>query len=427
MNKQLFDFIKKSPTPYHAADTAACALSKAGFTRLFEKDEWSLKPGGRYYVLRGGSSLIAFKIPRAGFSPFMISAAHSDSPCFKIKENAELRDEYYTRLSTEKYGGMLFAPWLDRPLALAGRITVKTENGIEIKLADTQSPCAVIPNLAIHMNRKANEGTAYNAAVDMLPLLGEGKGKTLKDLISEKAGVAPEDIYTSDLYLYVPEEGKEWGEFITSPRLDDLQCAFASLKAFENSENCRSTPVFCLFDNEEVGSETANGAASTFLFDTLEAICASAEVSLKRALAQSLMVSCDNAHAVHPNHPELSDKNHSVYMNRGVVIKYNANKKYATDAVSAALFRRICESAKVPVQMYANRADMPGGSTLGSIAGTKVCVGTVDIGAAQLAMHSAVETAGARDTEFLYRSLKAFFESSIEVSDGEARLTVCRN
>ncbi len=385
--------------------------------KLSEKEDWILTPGKGYFVTRNGSSLIAFRIPEKGADRFMITASHGDSPAFKIKENPEIAGEYYTRLSTEKYGGMLCAPWLDRPLAAAGRITVRTGNGLDVRLVDTKEPCALIPNVAIHMNRKANDGTAYNAAVDMLPLFG-GAGASFKDIIARAAGVPAEKICTADLWLYVPEEGKEWNGFITAPRLDDLQCAFAALTAFCGADASDTVPVYCLFDNEEVGSETKQGAASTFLSDTLGRICRALDTELCRALPESFLVSCDNAHAEHPNHPELSDKNCAVHMNGGVVIKYNANCRYTSDAVSAGIFRLICENAGVPVQNYANRADMAGGSTLGNIANTKVSLNTVDIGTAQLAMHSAVETAGAYDTEFLYRALKKFYESTVSVTDG---------
>ncbi len=417
MNKGLFEFIKKSPTAFHAADSAACELLGAGYERLGLQDEWKLSPGKSYFTTMNGSSLIAFRIPEKADGKFMIAAAHGDSPAFKIKENPDLPGEYYTRLSTEKYGGMLCAPWLDRPLAAAGRITVKEENGIGVRLFDSKEPCAIIPNVAIHMNRKANEGTAYNAAVDMLPLFGK-KGDSFKNYVAEKAGVKAEEILTTDIFLYVPEEGKEWNGYISAPRLDDLMCAYAGLEALKDSAPDSAVSVFCIFDNEEVGSETKQGAASTFLFDTLTRICAFTGKELSRALPESFLVSCDNAHAVHPNHPEFSDPNHSVYMNGGVVIKYNANGKYTSDAVSSGIFRLICEKAGVPVQSYANRADMPGGSTLGNIADTKVSLNTVDIGAAQLAMHSAYETAGGDDTEYLFRSLKAFFESSVSLTEG---------
>ncbi|MBR5124279.1 MAG: M18 family aminopeptidase, partial [Clostridia bacterium] len=346
-------------------------------------------------------------------------------PCFKVKENAELSDGHHLRLSVEKYGGMLCASWTDRPLSVAGRITVRTQTGLSVRLVDLNAPCAVIPAVAIHMNRNANEGMSYNPAVDMLPLFGEVSDKgMLRRRVAEAAGAAEEDILTTDLFLYNPQEGVEWNGYISAPRLDDLQCAFASLTAFlkagGNGTLPNTMPVFCLFDNEEVGSQTKQGAASTFLYDTLHrvgAIMGLTPARMAQKLASSFLVSCDNAHAVHPNHPEYQDKNHAVYMNEGVVVKYNANQRYTTDGVSAAIFGLICEGAGVPVQRYANRADMPGGSTLGNIANTQVSLNTVDIGLPQLAMHSAFETAGARDTELMVKALTAFFGATLQATE----------
>ncbi len=426
MNKKLFDYIEKSPTAFHAVSNTASILESNGFERLCEGEKWSLRAGKGYFVTRNGSSLIAFKIPSEDFCGFMMSAAHSDSPTFKIKENAELADGSYVRLSSEKYGGMLCSTWLDRPLSIAGRITVRTEKGFETKNVDLDDFMAIIPNVAIHMNRNANDGMSYNAAVDMIPLFGD---ITSRDYflfaVAEKAGAAKEDIISTDLFLYNLDKGAEWGNFITAPRLDDLQCAFASLEGFLRAEKSESTPVYCLFDNEEVGSQTKQGAASTFLTDTLERINSAMGgdgEALKMRIADSFLVSCDNAHATHPNHGEYSDRNHSVYMNRGIVIKYNANQRYTTDAVSDAFFRLICEKAGVPVQSYANRADMPGGSTLGNILNTQVSLNTVDIGLAQLAMHSALETAGAKDTEYMAKALGVFFSSSLKITDGNVEI-----
>lgn len=412
MNQRLFDYIAASPTAYHAVAHTASLLRKGGYTELCESAEWELQKGGRYFVTRNGSSLIAFRVPEGEFGGFMITAAHGDSPCFKIKENGTLADPHYLRLSTEKYGGMLCAPWMDRPLSVAGRVTVRTENGIAVKNVDLAKPVAIIPNVAIHMNRAANDGMKYNPAVDMLPLVSTDKDTSLMAEVAEAAGVDPLDIVTTDLFVYNPDKGVEWNDLISAPRLDDLQCAFASLTAFTEAKEAANLPVYCLFDNEEVGSTTKQGAASTFLFDVLTRIVPDT-ATYRRKIASSFLVSCDNAHAVHPNHPEYSDKNHSVYMNGGIVIKYNANQKYTTDAVSSGIFRLICEKANVPVQEYANRADMPGGSTLGNIANTQVSLNTVDIGLAQLAMHSAFETAGARDTAHMVNALKKFFESVI--------------
>lgn len=413
MNQQLFDYIAASPTAYHAVAHTATMLREQGYTELCECDAWRLEAGGRYFVTRNSSSLIAFRLPEGEFNGFMAVASHSDSPCFKIKENAELSDGHYVRLSTEKYGGMLCATWMDRPLSVAGRITVRTEDGIATRTVDLKAPCAIIPSVAIHMNRNANENASYNPAVDMLPLVSaDSTDLSLRARIAKQAGISEADILSTDLFVYNPQEGVEWNDLISAPRLDDLQCAFASLSAFLNADGGKNCPVYCLFDNEEVGSGTKQGAASTFLFDVLCRIVPDGN-NYRRKIASSFLVSADNAHAIHPNHPEFADKNHTVRMNGGVVIKYNANQKYTTDAVSAAIFQTVCEKAGVPCQLYANRADMAGGSTLGNIANTQVSLNTVDIGLAQLAMHSSYETAGAKDTAYMVQALKAFYETAL--------------
>lgn len=417
MNKMLFEYIKRSPTAYHACESAAKILTGAGYTELYEGGDWNIAEGGKYFVRRNGSSLIAFRGAEKCKNGFMITASHSDSPCLKIKDNASLAAGGYERLSTEVYGGPIYSTWLDRPLAIAGRVSVASEEGVEIKLVDSKTPCVIIPNVAIHMNREVNTGFKFNAAVDLIPLYGDDHTeKKFVDFLSELVGAEKDDVLAYDLYVYNCQDGAEWGSFISAPRLDDLQCAFASLTAFISAKGGESAQVYALFDNEEVGSSTKQGAASTLLYDTLERICEVTGGDYRRAVANSFMVSCDNAHAVHPNHPEYADKNHTVKMNEGVVIKYNANQKYTSDGVSSAVFKLICEIADVPYQCYCNRADMPGGSTLGSIANTKVSVKTVDIGLAQLAMHSSFETAGAKDTEYMVRALTKFYESAIEES-----------
>ena len=407
MNQALFSYIAACPTAFQAAAHTAALLEAEGYRLLRETEEWTLEPGGRYYVTRNGSSLIAFRLPKGRPVGFMMTAAHGDSPTFKIKENAELTGENETRLSVEGYGGMLCASWMDRPLSVAGRAMVRTENGVAMRLIDLHDDLALIPNVAIHMNRDANNGAKYNFAVDMQPLYGEKGGFHRR--IAEAAGVAEEDLLTHDLFLYNPQPGVEWGGYISAPRLDDLQCAFAALQGFLTAGESQSAAVYCLFDNEEVGSQTKQGAASTFLREALERICDALGLTLRTMAAGSFLLSCDNAHAVHPNHPEYADKNHAVRMNGGVVIKYNASQRYTTDAVSAALFQTVCEAAGVPFQRYANRPDMAGGSTLGSIANTQVSLNMADIGLAQLAMHSAFETAGAEDTAHMVQALKTFF------------------
>ena len=420
-NQNLFDFIAASPTPYHAVAETVRQLQAAGYTALQEAAAWQLEAGKGYYVTRNGSSVIAFRMPQGEWSGFMMAAAHCDTPCLKVKENAERADGGYLRLATEPYGGMLNHTWTDRPLSVAGRVTVRTEKGLQVKLADLGEACCAIPNVAIHMNREANKGTALNAATDLLPLFAsEEKKGSFTARVAEAAGVKEEDILTCDLFVYNPQRGVQWGEYISAPRLDDLQCSYAALSGFLAASAAASIPVCCIFDNEEVGSTTKQGAAGTFLADVLERICEAQGLTAggrRQKLAASFLASCDNGHAIHPAHPELRDPNHAVKMNGGVVIKYNANQKYTTDAVSAALFCILCERAGVPLQRYANRADLPGGGTLGNIANTQVSLNTVDIGLAQLAMHSAWETAGAEDTAHMAAALTALFSAALTTEE----------
>ena len=418
MNRKLFEYIAASPSPYHAVEHSAELLRQAGFLPLSEGEDWRLAPGQGYYVTRNGSSLIAFRARRA-FTGFMMTAAHSDSPTFKLKENPELTGSGCRRLAVERYGGMIMSSWMDRPLGIAGRVLLRKSRGVETRLLDLGGHCAVIPNVAIHMNRKVNDGYTWNPAVDLLPLWGSGEEKGFfRPTVAMALACREEDILTTDLALYNPQEGVEWNGLLSAPRLDDLQCAFAALTAFLSAEESEALPVYCLFDNEEVGSQTKQGAASTFLKDTLVRLCEALGQGseYRRKVASSFLVSCDNAHAVHPNHPELSDPNHGVKLNGGVVIKYNAAQHYTSDGVSAALFQLICEEAGAPYQRFANRADMAGGSTLGNIANTQVSLNTVDIGLAQLAMHSAWETAGAEDTAAMVRALTAFYGRALTLT-----------
>lgn len=420
--EELFSFIEKSPSAFHAVETMRQELEEAGYSQLLESESWVLHRGGKYYVIRNGSSIIAFRIPKKGFVGYQIVASHSDSPSFKIKENPEMEAEgHYVKLNVEKYGGMLMAPWFDRPLSVAGRVIVQENGYLTVKLVNVDRDLLMIPNLAIHMNREANEGMKYNAQKDMLPLYGSEASKgTFMETIAQAAGVKSENIIAHDLFLYNRMKGCVWGakqEFLSVGRLDDLQCAFASLKGFLQAEEGDSLPVHCVFDNEEVGSGTKQGAASTFLYDTLTRIneaLGRTKSQYQQALASSFMLSADNAHGVHPNYSEKACPTNRPYLNGGVVIKFSANQKYTTDAVAAALFREICKRAEVPVQVYLNRSDVPGGSTLGNISGAQVALNTVDIGLAQLAMHSPYETAGVQDTEYLIRVMRQFYGTTVQ-------------
>lgn len=391
------------------------------FIQLYENEKWNLQNGGRYFVTRNDSSLIAFTIPQHRDFPGMrIIASHGDSPSFKVKENPEVTaDGHYIRLNVERYGGILCAPWFDRPLSVAGRIIVKDKHtgAFCSRLINIDRDLLLIPSLAIHMDRDANNGHKLNVQKELLPLYGSMSEKdTFMKLIAESAGVEEADILGHDLFLYNRQKASIWGaseEFISCGRLDDLQCAFASVKGFLQAKREKHMAVLCVFDNEEVGSGTKQGAASTFLYDTLTRIHSCLGYTQEDYLihlADSFMMSADNAHAVHPAHTDKSDPTNRPYLNGGIVIKFNANQKYCTDGISAAMFRDLCSTVNIPLQTFVNHSDMAGGSTLGNISNTQVALNTVDIGLPQLAMHSPYETAGVMDTEYLIRAAGAFYE-----------------
>ena len=428
---EMLDFIAQSVSPYHTVDTVKQMLSAIGYTELNENSEWDIVPGGKYYVSRNLSSVIAFRIPCATPTAFMMAASHSDSPTFKIKDQTEMSSPGYVRLNTERYGGMICSTWLDRPLSVAGKIMVKDgENKLTTKLVRVERDLLMIPNVAIHMNRNANDGFAFKANVDMVSLLGDESAKgSFRKIIADAAEVEEDAIVSTDLFLTNRAHGTVWGanmEYVSAPRLDDLECVYTTLLGFMQAAETTAIPMCAILDNEEVGSTTKQGANSTFITDVIERISESLGLSrsqMCRMVSASFLVSADNAHAVHPNHPEFSDPTNKVYMNRGIVIKYNASQKYTTDSVSDALFSAICHKAEVPTQRYTNRADMPGGSTLGNIANTHISVNTVDIGLAQLAMHSSYETAGVADIESMIKAMTVFYSSRIQrLSDGDYEL-----
>lgn len=427
INNGLIQFINDSPTCFHAIMNVSKQLDEAGFTKLEETKAWSLKKGGKYYTTRNQSSIIAFVIGEAVEDyHFQITAAHSDSPSFKVKESAELlTDKAYLQLNTEPYGGMLASTWFDRPLSLAGRVLIKDKDKVVSKLLQVDRNLLIIPNVAIHLNRKANDGIKYNNQVDLLPLFGgiEAKKDDYYALLASELKVKPDEILGSDVFLYNRDHAIQWGykeEFISGPRLDNLECTFASLKGFLDAKVSKTIAVYSCFDNEEVGSATKQGAGSTFLYDVLQRInnnLGYQNDDYYQAIAKSFMLSCDNAHAMHPNHPELMDKTNCVYMNKGIVIKYNANQKYTTDGVSKAIFTELCNHYDIPCQHFANRSDMVGGSTLGNISSTKVSLNTIDIGLPELAMHSTFETVGSHDAAYLVKACQHFFETTIKVDD----------
>ena len=428
--KDLMDFLDSSVTMFHAINECEKVLQRSGFIYLPENGKWNINKG-KYYTKRNSSSLIAFDIAEGDYH-FQISAAHSDSPTFKLKDRPVIEANGYLKLNVEGYGGMINATWLDKPLTLAGRVMVNTDKGIETRLLHIDRDLLIIPNVPIHFNREINKGFAFNNQVDMLPILSAGnlKEADFDNMIAKELGIEPEGMLAKDLYLVNRQKAAVIGfdnELISSGRLDDLECVYTSLRGFVEAENTNHINVFAVFDNEEVGSVTKQGAMSTFLASTLDRLNTALGKSKEeyyRAIAKSMLISCDNAHAVHPNHPELFDVKNRPVLNQGIAIKESANQKYTTDAFSRAILKKILEKKNIPYQTFANRSDIAGGSTLGNLSNTVVSMNAVDIGLPQLAMHSAYETAGAKDVGYAFETLKAFFEANIDIKDDKVAVEV---
>ncbi len=421
--EELCRFLDGAKSVYHSTEQLRIRLEQENYQYLSESAPWELKPGGKYYLTRGGTALIAFRIPEETPSGFMISAGHSDRPTFKMKENPILNGKY-TRLAVEPYGGMIMSTWVDRPLSIAGRVLVDCDGTLESKIVDLDRDLFMIPNVAIHMNRQVNQGYAWNPAVDLIPLMGgAGAGEKLMELLEEQAGGK---ILGHDLYLYIRQKSSVWGveeDYISSAAIDDLTCIFCCMEGFLQAKKSRAIPVFCTFDSEEVGSNSMQGAGSNLLELVMLRICRAMGWEADYMLGQSFMVSADNGHAVHPNHPEYADPNNAPVINEGIVLKFNANQKYTTDGVSAAIFRSVCEKAGVATQTYCNRADIPGGSTLGHISMTHVSIHSADVGLPQLAMHSSYETAGVQDVLSFMDAMTCFYGCSLQSDrDGNYRL-----
>lgn len=414
----LIDFIEKSPTAFHVTANAAAMLREAGFEPLCEKQRFNLKPGGKYYVTRNSSSLIAFCLPGGAAEGFSLIGAHTDSPAFKLKDRAEI-GQLCTVLNTEAYGGMLMAPWFDRPLSLAGRAFVDAGGKMEERLVDIDRDLCLIPSLAIHQNRDANHGIDYKVQRDLHPLIAsDNRPGLVSRIICAKLGIDEADLADAELFLYSRSKGTIWGagnEYFSAPRIDDQQCAYCAIKALIASAPSEKVRMAVLFDNEEVGSTTRQGAMGDFLAATASRIAAfygwDAE-DYAASRSRSMMLSADNSHAVHPNYPETSDPTSTVKMNGGVVLKYSGNQKYSTDGFSGASFKSLMKKHNLPMQVFYNNSDQPGGSTLGNLSETQFSIPCADIGCAQLAMHSPYETAGTADTLIMIQAMQAFFEEN---------------
>ena len=414
---ELLNFIESSPTVYHNIHLIKAILNNFKYTELKENTKWNLEPNKAYYVIRDGASIITFKTP-AEIKGFHIVASHNDSPSFKVKPNGELNAGAFKKLNTEPYGGMIATTWFDRPLSVAGRVIVKTQNGVETRLVNLAGHNVVIPSVAIHL--RGGQQMDINLQNDLLPVVGLINEENTFTKQLEKCTIFSDDekILSHDLFLYNKEKGCVAGldnELIMSPKLDDLECVFASLEAFLEAKPSNKVMVCAVFNNEEVGSGSNNGAASTFLTDTLERICSALDLDKYMMYANSFLVSADNAHAVHPAHPEKSDPTNNVQMNKGIVIKHHSSLSYTTSGLSASAFKAICDKAGVPYQDYTNRSDLRGGSTLGRIALEKLSINALDIGLAQLAMHSIMETAGSKDIKYMVAALKEFYQIDLDI------------
>lgn len=416
---KLLSFLSKSVTSFHAVEGIKKELLANDFAELFLTDDIKIEYERKYFITKNDSSIIAFKTPKSNENfHFQMIASHTDSPTYKLKPKYVVESlNQYTSFNIETYGGPIHSTWLDRPLSVAGRVMIKEGNEISSHLINIDKDLLVIPNMPIHLNSDANQ-MKYNPQVDMQPLFGS-KGCNLAALIATKMCVDESNIIDADLFLYNRFRGCILGandEFILAPQIDDLEMAYGSLQGFIVGCNPNVCSVYASFDNEEVGSQTKQGAKSTFLRDTLELITSSFGFDTSqynKAIAKSFMISADNAHAVHPNHPEKFDKTNICHLNKGIAIKYNANQSYTTDALSSSVFKYICDASDVNYQEIANRSDIKGGSTLGNLSTTQVACDSVDIGLPQLAMHSSCETAGCDDYKSMIKVSANYYSINI--------------
>ena len=423
-NQQLLAFLQASPTAFHATQKMAQLLTAAGFETLHEADAWNLQAGKRYVITRNDSSIIAFVY---GKKPLLetgirMLGAHTDSPCLKVKPLPELNRKNYFQLGVEVYGGALLAPWFDRDLSLAGRVTYKTsENTFASVLVDFKNPIAVVPSLAIHLDREVNNARAINPQRDIIPVLLQlaqdqllaptFKGILLEQLKREHPEIDAAKILDYEISLYDTQAPALIGfqqDFIASARLDNLLSCYVGLQAILNANDDVSSLLICT-DHEEVGSTSCCGAKGPMLQQFIERLEPDIEPRV-RLIERSLMISADNAHGVHPNYMDRHDENHGPLLNRGPVVKINANQRYATNSETSGFFHWLCEQAQVPVQVFVARTDMGCGSTIGPIVASEVGVKTIDVGVPTFGMHSIRELAGVNDGHYLYRVATQFYQ-----------------
>lgn len=414
-NEGLFKFINTATCSFTCTEEIKRILVEKGYIRLYENDKWDLKHG-KYFVIRNDASIIAFNIGIKHKESFNIICTHGDTPGFNVKQKNEIHEYNYIKLNVVPYGGILNYGWMDRPLSISGRIIYKEENKYKKKIINLQEPLCVIPSEAIHQNNSSNTNLDLNTQIDLIPIISLNKEEdVIKNILKSKLNINPNNICDYDLFLHTNDKPMYIGtnnEMILSPRLDNLTCTFAALRSFIQSDNEENINIMCVFNSEEIGSLTKEGADSSFLMDILKRICANINIDISVSLHNSLIISADNSHAVHPNHPNKSDVNNQGFLNKGILIV--REKDTTTDAISSSIFKEICESANVPFQDYTSRNDMSTGSTLSSLSIRHVSIDSIDVGLAQLAMHSANEVIGSDDTFYLYNAFKKFYDISIK-------------
>lgn len=425
IGEEFIEFVRKSPVSFHTIDTIKKMLIEDGYLFLSENSIEKLQKGSKYVIVRDDSTLVSINIGNnieKEISSLNIIASHCDSPYFKIKPNCDGVSDGYNKINIAPYGGLIAPSWLDRPLAVAGRVIIRENDKLIAKLVNFEDLNAIIPNLCIHYNRNINSGYEYNMAVDMQAFFSDKDSSKFSDLLAKKLKTRKENIVNHDLYLYNNEKGILWGnnkEYVSCPRLDDLECVFSSAKAFISGENDKTINILYISDNEEVGSLSKNGADSDFLEVCLRRLCNDLGLDLDKTLSQSFLISADNGHAVHPNKGQITDADNKMYMNKGVGIKSNSSLTYTSSGLSSSVFQMLCEKANTPYQFFTNRSDMRGGSTLGNILLSHLSLSAVDVGLPQLAMHSCYETAGTKDLKYAIDVFREFYTSRIKFNLNE--------
>lgn len=421
MVNTMIDFINKSPTAFSAISNIKKILLEKNYIELFEEDEYKIQKGQKYFITRNDTSIIAFNVGKKLETPSLqICASHSDCPSFKLKPNPIIKTKNGIKLNVEVYGGALLRPWFDRPLSIAGRIIINKDDSIESKEFIDDEPFCILASMAPHLSKDI-EKKELKPEIDLLPIVSLKEEFDLNEYLACKLNVDKKNILGFDLYLYPFEKGYVWGdkEFITSNHIDNLECAYTTLMGFVDNFNDENINTYVCFDNEEVGSLTRQGAYSDFMVSNIQRICSSLEIDFEQLKTRGIMLSCDNAHGLHPNHEDLYDKENAPILNEGIVIKHNANQSYTTDSLSGSLLKKLLDDNKIPYQMFANKTGARGGSTLGNLSNNQISLMSIDVGLAQWAMHSPIETCGYKDVEYMINVSRCFYKAHFSVNKGK--------